>query len=192
MSDWTNKLYLYIDGELDENERAEVEHKLQTWPALRAEYDNLLVMLASLNDMHDEEPPADLYKKMMQAAKPKRTIFTYAKRFGAAAAALLVLAFYGIFVHNTLIPRNAEPEHFAAEAEMQMEMAMGDEAPWSSRIEDADIFDVDEQIDLRATQAEADFNMAMPAPVAAGGGAMLLTHYVPSFEEALEMIYNMP
>jgi|GEM_PF-4527015 len=96
MKDWDKALSLYVDGELSLRERAEVERALDEHADLRAKYENLRTIRASLRNLPDHDMPFGLHEKMLKAGSQKKRrlpkIGKVAISFGGAAAAALVIA----------------------------------------------------------------------------------------------------
>jgi negative regulator of sigma E activity len=67
------KLSLYIDGELSQNEMFHVEQSMENSPDLRAQYDNLVAIKQALKDLPDKDLPIGLHNKIMDAVKAFKT-----------------------------------------------------------------------------------------------------------------------
>ncbi|MCL2752778.1 MAG: hypothetical protein FWE44_01350 [Defluviitaleaceae bacterium] len=118
MKNWDEILSLYIDDELDEQQKAELEAKLAAEPVLRAKYENLLSVTQTLKSLPEVDLPFGLHEKIMNSTKTasKRTTKPFVRRvagYGTAVAAALLVALYFVIgnSNNLLSP---EPEAFAS------------------------------------------------------------------------------
>jgi len=96
MKNWKESLSLYIEGELSQDERAKVEAQLASCENLRAQYENLQLVMTALKNLPAEELPFGLHGRMMQVAwrERKKRFVRWAGSFGSvAAAAVLLLVF---------------------------------------------------------------------------------------------------
>ncbi|MDR2168057.1 MAG: zf-HC2 domain-containing protein [Clostridiales bacterium] len=146
MREWTERLNLYIDGELSPEERREVEQKLESCENLRAEFSNLQAVVQTLRELPEQDLPPGLQAKMLRAARTnarKRRLNQFVRPFGAvAAAALLVLVVFAFdggrrnayfeFAENMQIAPGITPFAAVADApaEANIDNAVDEDFDW--------------------------------------------------------------
>lgn len=107
-----NQLSLYIDGEIEEEEKELIEEHLENCPECKKELEEYKKLIQMLNELPNEEPPEGyckrLHKKLKEEAESNITnitempIQTTKRKFGwkkyssIAAALVLVMLVYGI------------------------------------------------------------------------------------------------
>jgi len=122
-----NLLSLYIDDELDEEERLLVEEHLQKCEECKKELEEYKKIIQALKNIPDEEPPLGyckrLHEKLLIAEIPKvitgdkvhkKTMsnkFRWVKYGGMAAALVLVILVYGM--NNSSMRNNSESKNIA-------------------------------------------------------------------------------
>ncbi|MGB4439865.1 MAG: DUF4349 domain-containing protein [Sedimentibacter sp.] len=120
-----NLLSLYIDDELDEEERLLVEEHLQKCEDCQKELEEYKKIIQALKNIPDEEPPSGYCKRLHEKLLiveipkvitgdkiPKKTMsnkFRWVKYGGMAAALVLVILVYGI--NNSSMRNNAESKN---------------------------------------------------------------------------------
>ncbi|MEO8200723.1 MAG: zf-HC2 domain-containing protein [Gemmatimonadota bacterium] len=100
---WTDRLSEYLDGELTERERVELEHHLVSCASCRATMADLSAVVARAAVLPDREPAADLWPGVRAGLEDRQVVSLDAHRksarrfsfslpqLAAAAAALVVL-----------------------------------------------------------------------------------------------------
>lgn len=115
----------YIDGKMNETERAELERELAQNKEAYAMYEQLKEVIQTMGRVQPLEPSGklkaqfeQLLQKEIQAEKKTKTIFFSPMVYRAAAAVLLVLA--GVAIGNW-INKNQEQEKQIAELQQQVD-----------------------------------------------------------------------
>jgi len=101
MSDtWTNRLSEYVDGDLPERDRAELEAHLPTCAECRATLDELRRVVARAQTLDDRSPTADLWPAIarhvgvvsLDARRARRRLSFTVPQLAAAAVVLALLS----------------------------------------------------------------------------------------------------
>jgi len=131
-----NLLSLYIDDELDEEERLLVEEHLQKCEECQKELEEYKKIIQALKNIPDEEPPLGyckrLHEKLLIVEIPKviasdkvhkKTMnnkFRWVKYVGTAAALVLVILVYGL--NNPSMSNTKESENIAYKYDLDPEV----------------------------------------------------------------------
>lgn len=158
----------YVDGYLTDEEKELFKQHLDECPCCKSEYDNLKIMIDSVNEIEEIPLPKDfsveLAKKLREEASPKRKfISSRVKVLGGIAAALLIVVTSASLLNNSFLNRFSASEMAPAESpQMKMDYADNKEKSTAFNLRNAGgvteerSIDSAEDMDLYAAEETAE------------------------------------
>jgi hypothetical protein len=132
------QLSAYLDGQLNETEKKQIETRLAQEPELREAYEGLRKTKLLFSRIRRVRAPRSfaLTPEMVQVRKPKRS-FTTSLRWATSLAAILLVVVFGaeIFLGNPFMARSAEPSAEVYLESMEAETDMANDAASSKAAE---------------------------------------------------------
>lgn len=125
------QLSAYLDGQLNETEKRQIETRLAQEPDLRETYEGLRKTKLLFSRIRRVRAPRSfaLTPEMVKVRKPKRS-FTTSLRWATSLAAILLVVVFGaeIFLGNPFMARSAEPAAEVYLESMEAETDMANDA----------------------------------------------------------------
>jgi hypothetical protein len=127
------QLSAYLDGQLNETEKKQIETRLAQEPDLREAYEGLRKTKLLFSRIRRVRAPRSfaLTPEMVKARKPKRS-FTVSLRWATSLAAILLVVVFGaeVIFSNPFMARSAEPaaEVYLESIETEADLADADNA----------------------------------------------------------------
>jgi hypothetical protein len=127
------QLSAYLDGQLNETEKRQIESRLSSEPELREKYDGLWKTKQLFSRLPRVRAPRSfiLTPEMVKVRKAKRP-FTVTIRWATSVAAILLVVMFGaeFLLGNPLMARSAAPaEQMLESVAMEDEAELAEEAP---------------------------------------------------------------